>query len=376
MDSSIYQDDGDSSNPIIAFSSRGLAEEGSFGENNSTTALPQDGSDVQFSTNMPLFYIGVILNSLSFLGCMLSIIFIIQYRKRRALTTAQPFFLGLICLASATVATSGILLDFTSYAASNNRSTQEELDHMCFNFPYYFFGGSIALYMALFAKTWRLQKVTQLRRNQTVKCYHVLWPLFVADAVTSGALAAWAILAPPVWKIEYVETESIDQDGNEIFLTKAIGYCDYAEQPLFPLLMLALMAISAFLGYWMGRKIPESVPHELNDGKEIRWVYLIHIVILLGCEVLIVMSRLISKSFMITYQASFVTILLVFPFTVTSIALLIAPKCYSVFLGKTPGLGSGTVTVTGLNGTTSSTNVSSNAATAPNSNPDNDDIER
>jgi len=368
----IFQDDGDSSNPVIAFSSRGLAEEGSFGENDTITALPQGRGDAPFTTNMPLLYIGVALNSLAFVGCMLSIVFIIIHRKHRALTMAQPFFLGFICLASATVAASGILLDVTSFVASDNRASQKQLDEMCYYFANQFFGGNIFLYMALFVKTWRLQKVTQLRRHQTVKCHHVLWPLFVADFVTSGILVAWMFVAPPVWKIEYVEKESIDQDGNEIFLTEAIGYCDYAEQPVFVLLMLALMAISAFLGYWMSRKIPASVPQELNDGKEIRWVYLIHFVILLGFDFFI----LVSRRFTIHFRASFMTLLLVFPFTATNIALLIVPKCYSVFRGKTQGMGSGIVTVSGLN-TTSSMNVSSNGVLGTavrNSRNDDDDV--
>lgn len=332
------QNDGDfdSSNPILLLPSRELEEAGEI----------SDVSDMTYSTNLTMFYIGLILNSLTLLGCLLSIVFIIVYRKHRILTMAQPFFLCIVCFGTADIAASGMNLEITGIVLYKDTTSQETLDHLCANFAKLFLSGNILVYMALFAKTWRLQKVTQFRRNQTVRVQHVLWPMILMELTVIGVIIAWFLVDHPEWK-------TID----DYAVTPSKGYCDYAgDQPVFVCIMVTLMVLSAVLGYWMSRKIPDSLPDELNDGKQIRLVYLIHLVIIACCSLVYFLGRY----FKFSYLMGLLNLFLVVPFAITNIGLLFAPKVYSVWYEKThcgnlPGFGTGAVVVSGINTTTATT---------------------
>ncbi len=328
---------------------------------NETTVTPYGNPDMIYSTNTPLFFIGVTLNIITLLGCFSSVVFIIVYRKHRALRMAQPFFLGVICIASGVIAMSGIILEGTGFIYKFRNANQKALDAICFEFANQFFGGNIVAYMALFVKTWRLRRVTQLRRNQTVKCQHVLWPLILVNLVAIGVLLTWVIIAPPVWEIGYKEWEIIDEEGNGLTMSRSVGYCNYTadEQPFFVTAMVLIMATSAVLGYWMSRKIPASVPEQLNDGKQMRLLYLAHLVILLFFNVI----YFIGRHLLIPNLMGIVTLFLVFPLASTNIALLIAPKCRSVFYDKSDGgIGTGNILVSGVSATGVTSNDSSNTA--------------
>jgi len=348
-----------SSNPTIVLTSRELDE--GWGDNETTT-IPDDSIEMDYSTNTPLFLICMILNGLTCLGCIASVIFIIVYRKHRELRMAQPFFLGVICIASGVIATSGIVLEGTGYIYKFRNANQKALNAVCMEFANQLFGGNILAYMALFVKTWRLRRVTQLRRNQTVKCHHVLWPLILLNMVAIGVIVSWAIVAPPIWTIGYKEWEVIDEDGKELIMSRSVGYCDFtaAHDSFFIVAILLIMAISATLGYWMSRKIPASVPEQLNDGKQMRFLYLVHVVILLCFSGIYFLGR----QLLVPNLMGIVTLFLVFPFSISNIALLIAPKCHSVFYDKRGGIGTGNVVVSGVTATGVTSNITSNATTS------------
>jgi len=201
--------------------------------------------------------------------------------------------------------------------------------------------------MALFVKTWRLRKVTRFGRNSTVKCQHVVWPLILAFLLLSGVFAAWLLHAPPVFLITEAEMVTIDEDGNSVIESQLQGYCDFTpeDNPAYMFILFLLLVTSALLGYWMSRQIPASVPEELNDGKQMRLLYLVHFAILFCFSVLYFVSRSIfaTGTFM-----GIATLVLVFPICVANIALLIAPKCLSVYHDNRAGIGSGNIRVSGV----------------------------
>ena len=75
--------------------------------------------------------------------------------------------------------------------------------------------------MSLFGKLWRIKKVLQMRRGQTILVEHTIWPLgrvvLICDIIIS---ILWTIIEPP----KYVRIDNIDG-------TETIGTCDFFQLP-------------------------------------------------------------------------------------------------------------------------------------------------
>ena len=75
--------------------------------------------------------------------------------------------------------------------------------------------------MSLFGKLWRIQKVLQMRRGQTILVEHTIWPLgrvvVLCDIII---LILWTIIEPP----KYVRIDNIDG-------TETISTCDFFQLP-------------------------------------------------------------------------------------------------------------------------------------------------
>ena len=337
---------GDVINPLIGMlKSRELEV-----EETANATISDDSSATRYGTNNVFLIIGIVLNSICALGCLLAIIFVAIFRNHRVLRMAQPFFLGVICIGSSLIASSGIYIEVNGFYY-NTETSQRELNMMCMAFALTFFLGNIIVYMALFAKTWRLQKVTQFRRNQTVRIKHVLWPSILMEVAFVIVVGLWFGLDPPVWATRDWK------DGS------TTGYCQLGgENPVYIVLVFIMMGTSAILGLWMIRKIPASVPEELNDGKQIRTLYAVHFVI----AAVFATATLVNRSFEIRDMTGVITVFVVFPFSLTNIALLIAPKCYAVWYERkhgasTTGIGRGTVTVRGVKNTIATAAAAANS---------------
>jgi len=341
--------------------------DGDFDSNNSILLMAsrelepaEEASDMTYSANLPMIYIDMILNSLTILGCILSFVFIIVYRNHRVLALAQPFFLCFIVFGTGAIATSGMNLEITGILLYQDGTSQAALTILCMNFTKLFFAGNIVVYMALFAKTWRLQKVTRFRRNNTVRIWHVVWPMVLMELTVVGLIIWWFQVDHPVW-------ETFDDSAE----TPSKGYCDFGgDQPVFVSIMIVLMVFSALLGYWMSRKIPDSLPDELNDGKQIRLVYLIHLVTI-ACGSL---AYFLGRYFMFSYMMGLLNLFMVIPLSLTNIGLLFAPKVYSVWYEKTHGrelgsFGTGSIVISGINiiGATRPSNLIKEESTSRNS---------
>ena len=87
--------------------------------------------------------------------------------------------------------------------------------------------------------------------------------------ISIAVLIGWVLDDPPLWKIKEYESEIIAEDGTLTITTDYMGYCNYYElEYLLP--MIALTFLSALMGHCMSQRMPESLPQELNDAKQMR----------------------------------------------------------------------------------------------------------
>jgi hypothetical protein len=171
------------------------------------------------------------------------------------------------------------------------------------------------------------------------------------DLLLSATLHIWDFLKPAYWRTYIFVRNIIDGDGEEVLLVGSFRTCEYTcnQQPFY-YIILGLMYASFILGYWMSRKIPDSVPEELHDGREVRLLYLIHIAIILVYSIL----SPIGEGFGVHYLTNLQNVYFTFPLAIAPIAVLIAPKFYAVWYerkhgGDFPGrIGTGNVVVRGI----------------------------
>jgi len=338
-----------------------------WGENETS----YDGADIPYSKNAVVLYLGLVLNALAYLGCLLSIVFICVFRKHRVLRMAQPFFLGWICIGSSTIAVCGILTEIYDISLTTNKVlvySNSDGNQQCMESIRAFFYGLIVVYMSLFLKTWRIQKVTRLRRNQNVQIHHVLWPSLLMELLFAATITTWGFWNPPYWRPYIFVRNIIDGDGEEVLLVGSFRICEYFCNQPFYYILLGLMYASFILGYWMSRKIPNSVPEELHDGKEVRLLYLIHTAIWTVGSI----SNGIGEGLRVHFLTTLESVYFTFPMAIAPIAVLIAPKVYAVWYERKHGgnfagrIGTGNVVVRGIDTTaapaTTDTNGDSNSS--------------
>jgi hypothetical protein len=223
-----------------------------------TTMMMRRGLSEE-SSDRAFVAIASVMFLLATLFCIGSIIFLVLNRKNPIVSLSQPRFLGISFSASATIASGGFFFLVALVVGSQNDASAENMGGMCYIFMLTLILGQNVVYMALFGKLWRVERVTQIRRNQTITVQQTIWPLRVVFAVNLGLLVTWIIVEPP----QYVE---IDFGG------ESIGACDF-NQWHFWIPTQSLLGISAVLGLWMTYKT-RNLPGDLNEGGRIFHVFI------------------------------------------------------------------------------------------------------
>lgn len=247
--------------------------------------------------------------------CLGSFVFLLWYRKNTIISLSQPRFLGTAFLASAVVAGSGYFLLAAHLGGTRPNATPLKLKVSCCLSVWGFVLGHNIVYMALFGKLWRIQKVCQTRRHQAITVRQTIWPLRLMVAINLCILIAWVLVDPPV----YVELER--GDGS-------VGTCDIV-QPAFVIPIQILLIISACLGLWMAYKT-KHLPGDLNDGGRIFNVYVGNIFALAVAGPVYWIGYSLQNPTMVNAGFS-----LAFSLTsITSVAPLAIPKMYYVWYEK------------------------------------------
>ena len=256
------------------------------------------------------------LDLLATLFCLGSAIFLVWHRKNPIISLSQPRFLGIAFVASAVVAGSGYFLLAAHLGGTNEDRSDRNLGAMCSACVWCFVLGHNIVYMALFGKLWRIQKVCQIRRHQIVTVQQTIWPLRLMVAINICILSAWMAVDPP----EYIALETVKGTY--------VGTCNFV-QPLFMVPIQLLLFVSACLGLWMTYKT-KDLPGDLNDGGKIYHVYLGNTATLLATGGLYWTGLFLQKPIMINFGIS----LALFLTSMTSVAPLAIPKMYYVWYQK------------------------------------------
>jgi hypothetical protein len=261
-------------------------------------------------------------------------VFIYLFRNNDIVKVGQPPFIYLLCFGSSLV---GASLFFTAIDESSGHSL-DVLDFCCVASSWFSYIGSIIIYMALFCKLWRVQKVTRFRKGQVILVRHVIWPFVTMLLTVIGVLIAYTIKDPSHWTRE-------DDMGSEEQLT--YGHCDRSS--VYGFVLDGLVLASVFMVLWMSC-LTRDVPESISDSRRVRQTLCWQAVLGIMSFLVLILSNILESS------PSFYTGLLVLDFfsAILAVAFVVVPKIYYVHVQQTTGhlpsgvRRQGTVRVTGV----------------------------
>ena len=288
------------------------------------------------------------------LACLVAIRYL---RNDPIVRRAQPFFLGLLCVGSIIMSTAVFTLSWDEGAGWSDH----QLDVACMATPWFFFVGHTLSFCALFTKLWRLDRVLQFRRG-AVTIRHVIGPLMGLMSAALLVLILWTALDPWTW-----QRELISEIPSETY-----GHCknDHFWAFFGPLMGLLVLAegLTAFFA-WKTSDVPEDFRESSSVVTAIciqlqAWIVGVPILGVLGTD---------------STNATYIgRILLVFIFSVSSVAVVVVTKVYHAMLLKinpeaankkknrvnVTTASSGTVRVSGLNSSDPRSAAASSSSTS------------
>ena len=139
-----------------------------------------------------------------------------NHRKDKVLRLTQPLFLGMMCFGT-----------FLMASAVLFRGWQEPWSHLnvaCIVSPWLLVLGFSTAFSALFAKTWRINRLFNSAANMSrtqIQAKDVLWPFLLVTAINVFILSVATIFSPPHW-IRVTDPQVADQFGRS---THSCGRC-------------------------------------------------------------------------------------------------------------------------------------------------------
>jgi ABC-type branched-subunit amino acid transport system substrate-binding protein len=138
-------------------------------------------------------------------------------RDKDIVKAAQPIFLWQLCIGTFLIASSIIPM-----------SIQED-DGACMATPWLLSIGFVTTWSALFAKTWRLNRMlrsTKTFQRVKIRLFDVMLPFFVMLTVNVAVLLVWTLKAPLAWA--WHDLGGVDEYGRP---TKSYGACGPSGSP-------------------------------------------------------------------------------------------------------------------------------------------------
>jgi hypothetical protein len=263
------------------------------------------------------------------IGLLLSIgscVFIYRFRKHTIISVGQPPFLYLICFGAFLMSVS---ISLNAVDESNGR-TQQSLNTGCITWLWMTTIGAIIVYMSLFCKLFRVEKVTRRGRiRQKILARHVIKPLIIVVLVAIAILIAWTITSPPYYKRETLT----GLDGE----LHSIGTCFYDDGGIYEVMLTLVFVFCVSIAFWMSLKT-RNVPEYISDSRRISQTLLGHLIL--------VFIKCIFNVALIIYSASSTasaadisslnagvyvsTVFYEFVVAMISIGFLVIPKIYYV----------------------------------------------
>jgi gamma-aminobutyric acid type B receptor len=171
----------------------------------------------------------LIPDSVRFVGCSMAVLVMIissgwiywtwRYRNKDVVRSSQPIFLWQLCTGTILIASSIIPMSMQE----SDSVSQSGLNAACNIIPWLLSIGFVTAWSAIFAKTWRLNRVMKQGhscRRVKVSPVDVMLPFFAMLAVNLAVLLAWTLKAPLEWV--RVELANFDDYGRA---TESYGTC-------------------------------------------------------------------------------------------------------------------------------------------------------
>jgi hypothetical protein len=206
------------------------------------------------------------------IGLLLSIgsaVFIYRFRKNTIISVGQPPFLYLICFGAFLMSVS---ISLNAIDESSGR-TQQSLNAGCITWLWMTTIGEIIVYMSLFCKLFRVEKVTRRGRvRQKILVKDVIKPLIVVVLVAIAILIAWTITSPP-----YYKRQTINGLDGELH---SIGVCFYDDGGIYEVMLTLVLVFCISIAFWMSLKT-RNVPEYLSDSRRVSQTLLGHLVLVI-----------------------------------------------------------------------------------------------
>jgi len=196
--------DPDSSNVVWVYNNEAYLY--SDGTTSPPDALPPVEADLHH-LSPGVRSVGLTVAALTFALALFFGVWTKRNNKERVIKASQPEFLYMICVGALVIGSTLIPLSVDDSVAS-----AYGCDIACMSIPWLFNYGFTIVFSALFAKTWRLNKImanVAERRKMKVKVTDALKPFIVLFTINTIVLVTWTELDP----LEWVRIESDLTDG-------------------------------------------------------------------------------------------------------------------------------------------------------------------
>ena len=173
--------------------------------------LRDDGEQNYLSPEVRAF--GLSILGLDWSLCLGNCPWVYCFRKHRVLAVSQPVFLYQLSLGVATF----VAPIFTLSWDESFGWSEQQLSAGCTSSPWLIALGHTTVYMALFTKLWRINKVLQVRRTK-VELKHVMWPFCTMVIALVVILSIWTEVSGSEWYRETLDQDSGETDGQPLYV--------------------------------------------------------------------------------------------------------------------------------------------------------------
>lgn len=246
------------------------------------------------------------------------IIYLTVLREDNGIKTTQPFFMQLLCFGSLILASSIVTLSFDESSGWSDSS----LDRACAATPWLFFTGQLLMFCSLFTKLYRLDRVLQFRRRQTITVSKVIWPLIVFLVITVSLLVAWTIVDPWQWERNVIAEVPPEMFGE----CKSDMFWEFAGP------LIGILFFSECLALIFALKTAD-IPIALRETNSVLIAIAAQIQSWLLVPILAVLGTTNANA---TYLGR---VFLIWIFSISSVAVVVLPKLFRVFKNRYFGLG-------------------------------------
>jgi len=186
--------------------------------------------------------VGFTLFAISTLLCLYFCAWTLRNRKVKVVTVAQPEFLLMVAVGCIIMSSASIPISFDDSSANY---TESKGQHICMAFPWLLALGFTIVFSALFAKSWRINRLirasSQMQRV-IVKKSDILLPLSVLMIGNVVTLTVWTVMNPRIYT--RLDKEGTDE-WNRVIAT--YGVCQSAGNDVPYMVVLGLLNIGVLL---------------------------------------------------------------------------------------------------------------------------------